>query len=355
MADGADVLAVMAAVLAYALFYPKSYSSESKLFVRLGRESVTLDPTATTGQVVAVQESRENEINSVFELLNSRGLLESVVADLGTDEILERDGEPPEWLPEQYADVAAKWNLFETSNREDKALRHMIKHLSLAVVKKSNVINIAYEADSPARAERILSRYIALAREAHIRVNRTQGSQEFFAAQTQSLAEKLQHLEQNLRDLKNSSGLASLTDQRTLQIKRISELDDQRIKCESELAAGVAQMEAQQAVIDRLEETVVTAETTGLPHSAAAGMREQLYGQEVREQELLAKFTEAHPLAITSRKQTAELRTVLAKEPLEPRSRGGETRPIKKSTWPCSGSKCRPPPCALKPRRCRTS
>src|SRR5688500_7839770 len=39
---------------------PKTYRSEAKLFVRVGRESVTLDPTATTGQMISVYESREN-------------------------------------------------------------------------------------------------------------------------------------------------------------------------------------------------------------------------------------------------------------------------------------------------------
>ena len=31
------------------VFYPRTYGSEAKLFVRLGSESVALDPTATQG------------------------------------------------------------------------------------------------------------------------------------------------------------------------------------------------------------------------------------------------------------------------------------------------------------------
>jgi len=46
---GAITLCVGAAV-AYTAVSPMYYGSEAKIFVRLGRESVSLDPTATTGQ-----------------------------------------------------------------------------------------------------------------------------------------------------------------------------------------------------------------------------------------------------------------------------------------------------------------
>src|ERR1700722_16699062 len=55
---------VMVVSLAAMKFLPRKYASEAKLFVRLGRESVTLDPTTTTGQMLQVQETRENQINS---------------------------------------------------------------------------------------------------------------------------------------------------------------------------------------------------------------------------------------------------------------------------------------------------
>src|SRR5437899_10683207 len=92
---GLFFLAVMAAVTAYVLLCPRVYRSQAKLFVRLGRENATLDPTATVGQapVVAVPQSRENELNTVVEILNSRVLLEKVVDSIGPQAIL-YGGEP---------------------------------------------------------------------------------------------------------------------------------------------------------------------------------------------------------------------------------------------------------------------
>ena len=55
---------------------PKRYQSQAKLLVRLGRENATLDPTSTVGQgpAIAVPNSREEEINSVIEIVQSRPL-----------------------------------------------------------------------------------------------------------------------------------------------------------------------------------------------------------------------------------------------------------------------------------------
>ena len=77
--------AVMGAVLVWNVMGPKKYRSEGKLLVRLGRENSTLDPTVTLGhdQVLSVPPFRDNEINSLVEVLNSHALAEKVVDALG--------------------------------------------------------------------------------------------------------------------------------------------------------------------------------------------------------------------------------------------------------------------------------
>src|SRR5258708_17214696 len=94
--------AVLFLVVVFILLSSRAYRSTAKLFVRLGRENVTLDPTATFGQtpVVAVPPTRENEINSVVEILRTRALLEEVVDRVGPAAILgEGDLLPPRKQP----------------------------------------------------------------------------------------------------------------------------------------------------------------------------------------------------------------------------------------------------------------
>src|ERR1700722_570424 len=43
-------IVTMLVTAAYAIYFPKSYRSEAKLFVKLGRENASLDATTTLGQ-----------------------------------------------------------------------------------------------------------------------------------------------------------------------------------------------------------------------------------------------------------------------------------------------------------------
>ena len=59
------------------------YRSDAKVLVRVGKESVSLDPTATTGPVITLGQQRENEIKSELEILNSQDLVEKEVDAMG--------------------------------------------------------------------------------------------------------------------------------------------------------------------------------------------------------------------------------------------------------------------------------
>src|SRR5215510_9290552 len=84
---GCFTLALCAAIVII-FCWPRKYRSESKLLVRLGRETVTLDPTATTGQIIPVSVSRESEVASVLEMLRSRVMIEKLVDEIGVDAIM---------------------------------------------------------------------------------------------------------------------------------------------------------------------------------------------------------------------------------------------------------------------------
>jgi len=69
--------------------YPRSYTSESKLFLRVGRESVALDPTATTGQTIMLQKTQVDEVNSALQVLVSRDVYQRAVERVGAERILQ--------------------------------------------------------------------------------------------------------------------------------------------------------------------------------------------------------------------------------------------------------------------------
>ena len=115
-------LAVMGTVTLITIFAPKIYRSEGKLFVRLGRENVALDPTATLGEkpIITVPLTRENEINSVVEILRGRVVIEKVVDAIGPEAILDQHDEPGEDDPVVADSSLAGW--FQEASRQAKTV-----------------------------------------------------------------------------------------------------------------------------------------------------------------------------------------------------------------------------------------
>ncbi len=307
---------------------PVLYTSEAKLFVRLGRETVALDPTATTGQTVTLQETRENEINSIFEILKSRALAEQLVDTFGANAILGKLAPPvaeaqreqpenPEPVAAEFSAPLSIWkqlNPLTTYSVRDKAIRKLSERLRVDPVRKSNIINVWCDATDPALAQKLAAKAIELAKSTHMRVNRTIGSFAFFDAQSDEQARRLASLEDHWRELKNRTGIADVDEERTILQRRVATLADERLKIAADLAAARGEAIARQDTLLKIPATQVTSETIGQPQTAASRMREQLYALELKEKELSSRFQPDTVFVQQVREQIADARALLAAE-----------------------------------------
>jgi len=310
-------LATVLTVTAGTFLVPKIYRSESQLLVRLGRESVSLDPTATTGPVISVAQSRENEIKSELEILKSRDLIEKVVDAIGPSLLLY----PPKESKENLRPPSERrWSLFDSSplgnplTDREKAILLVTKKLEIEVLKNTNIISIAYEAENRTLAQETIEKLIGFYLEKHINVHRTQGSYEFFDQQTDQIRNHLAKTEEDLRQLKNKTGIASLGEQRSVLFKRTGDLQQQVAETEAALVASRAKVEAIQKNLADVPETLVTQESSGHQNQAADLMRARLYELQIREQDLLIRYGEKNKLIQDVRRQIAEARAILDKE-----------------------------------------
>ena len=313
------VTTVMTVTALYTFFGPRAYRSEAKLFLRLGRENSMLDATATFGQspVVAVPQSRENEINSVIEILKSRNLIAKVVDSVGAAAVL--GAEPPhESAPADDRQLAPGLEgespaTTPAADREE-AIRTVLSQLSVEAARRSDVVVITYEGPTPELCRAVVSRLIDLYLDRHIAFNRTPGEHKFLAEQAERLRGELSRSEDDLRDLQNATGLASPEAQRQLLVTRIGRLEDDWMHAAAELSGAQAEAQALRERRDALAATEVTARTTGMPNAAADAMRAQLYTLQMKELELLAVHPEQHPDVQAVRKQTEAARAILARE-----------------------------------------
>jgi uncharacterized protein involved in exopolysaccharide biosynthesis len=360
-------VAVLALVVVGTAMSETRYVSTSKLFVRLGRENVALDPAATMGQgmMMAVPASREDEINSVVEMLNSRVFAERLVDAFGPSALLgtaassnrrlaqpadgsaapvalgpptaaERERARVAWahgsgglapsglrvagLPVGVGEPGAGWGwlarlspLTSLSDHE-RAIAKVRRRLSVSAPDKSMVITVSYEARSPEFARAVVTKLVDLFLEDHVRLNRTEGSRAFFESQTAAIKARLGEAERRLRDLKDQTGVTSVADQRRIQVERIGGLQDQALAAEAALAVAVSEVQAIATRLRDLPEMLVTERARGLANEAVDGMRQQLYLLQLREQELLSKYTESMPAVQEIRRQIGEAQRILNRE-----------------------------------------
>ncbi|MEN6459148.1 MAG: hypothetical protein ABFC63_09470 [Thermoguttaceae bacterium] len=291
-------LLIAGGVAAVTLLMPKQYRSQGKLFIRLGRENATLDSTATLGQapIVAVPQSRENEINSVVEILQSRSLLEKVVDALGPAKILGRRSSAP-----------------SMDQREDAVLR-VTKGLSVEAARKSSVIEVSYAGASPGLCQSVVAKLVDVYLDEHGRINRNHGSHEFFAEQTRRLLAQLSRCERELRDLKSATGLASPAAQREQLVARIGRIEDELLQTETARTVAEARVADLRRKLAQLPDTEVSQETSGMGNEGTDRMREQFYALQVREKESQARYTDDHPKLREIRDQIAAARRLLDEE-----------------------------------------
>jgi uncharacterized protein involved in exopolysaccharide biosynthesis len=221
--------AMVVGALVLSSVWPKTYRSEAKLYVRLGRENMGLDATASLGhEVNGIQINREDELNTVVELLKSHSLLEKVVDAVGPETILNPTGKPAS--TEANGSSLSGWarNLTNDSPlpARERAVLALRKQLDTQNVRKTNVILVAHEGPSAEASQKIVSNLINLYLDEHVRMSRSPHEHAFLAEQASSIKKQLGQRETELRAFKDQTGLASPAEQRLTLVGQIGRLED---------------------------------------------------------------------------------------------------------------------------------
>ncbi|MCA9103622.1 MAG: hypothetical protein R3C10_22130 [Pirellulales bacterium] len=315
-------LVVMVCTAVVVVAWPKKYGSESKLLVRVGRETVTLDPIVGTGKTLNLDASRETEINTLLEILKCRAMLSKVVDRLGTDVILA----PPEHKSLVYEgkeglDSLRHWLkglvMSEESSgppptQEEQAIKVLDEQIDVSAPKSSTVVTVAAEAHSPQLAQQFAAALVDVYSREHMRLNTNAGSEGFFHEQKDLVADELSQAKTRLNELRSEMGIGSAeTEYERLENEK-AQIESLRGNLARELAGATAKCEALEAEVAAAEEVVLTARAEGMTNEASDGMRQQLYDLEIAEDRASRQFTENHPSLKVIRGQLDSMREVFS-------------------------------------------
>jgi len=307
------ILAIATAVI---LWFPRTYQSEAKLFLQVGRESVGIDPIATTGSTISLQKTdRETEVRSAMQVIGSRGVLAEVVKELGAEYIL-RGG--PAGADAGESAIAQKLfspivGLIKTLKQidpvsiEEEALIELEESLIVDSERDSTVIVLQYDAKSPAGAQAVLAKLVEVYQREHLRIHRNPDSEQFFAGQYEMLQKRLDLANNNLRDAKNMMGLASVEGRRATLEDQLKLVEQNAYSTEQDLATSLARVSDLKKQIAAMPERMI-ATRRSIPNEGADLLREQLYALQMRQMDLKARYSDSHPmvLAISAQLEEAE-------------------------------------------------
>jgi len=324
-------LLVFAAGFVYIAFAPRTYRSEGRLYLRLGRENSTLDSITTmrTDPTVVVPQSRESELNSAVDILGSRHMAELVVQELGYDVVLgnapvekgisdssdpkSTDG-PFDSVKRLIRQLMITCGLSDKIEEREVALLEFSGGLSVARRRDSNVIDISFDSSSAKLSQAIVNSLMSNFVEYHIKMNRSEGAHSFLTEQKEKLLNALTSAEEKVRNLRETTGLISPAEQRQALVAQIASLEDEMRRSEANLASVDSEISMLEDMLTLLPEKQVISSMDGISNQGTDGIRQQFYALKVQEQGLASKFTNSHPSLVAVRKQLVEAEAIMKAE-----------------------------------------
>ena len=314
------------------LAWPRSYMSEAKLMLRVGRETISLDPTATTSQTLLMQKTQEEEVNSALEILSSRQLAESVVRRLGVDTVV--SGDLPKttesankksgtdgfslsnWLTKQVSNTIdfciSATGVRDKVSDQESAVQKLQKTIGIYAPKKSTVLTIRADAKSPEMAQAIVSTLTDEFLNEHVKVSATEGSLSFFEEQAKEAEHKLSEMLTKRSGMLQERKISSVVAQHQALGSQLGSIESSLLSAQSSLQQSIAE-------INDLEGKAATEDVEVVASKQKQGdqtwsvMRGKLYELELEESRLASQYTSSHTRLGQVREQLTGAKLILDK------------------------------------------
>lgn len=293
------------------LVWPRSYESEARLIVRVGRESVALDPTATTSATLMMQKTQEEEVISALEILNSRQVAETVVDRIGADavlsgKILDANGTSSdtgviesarEYLSHSLYHLLRLAGVKDAISDHELAVRELQSTVRVYSPKKSAVITIGARSKTAQMAQAIVSELTSSFLEEHGKAAHTSGSRDFFEQQSADVEIKLGKLISERAEFMRRHEIISIDTSRQLLQQKLAGIERDLVSANGELDKALSEIEDL--------EFRIAGSSNGIDTAADPtwnALRQRIFELELEERRLTAVYTPEHP----SLKQIAE-------------------------------------------------
>ena len=168
----------------------------------------------------------------------------------------------------------------------------LVKDLEVEAVKKSNVIKVSYKNKDPQVAASVLNSLVSLFLDRQLVVYKNPEKYAFFEEQSRILKNQLTGSERRLEDFRKTHDLSSLEEQRNLLLEEHSKLHTDLNQTESQIVETRSRLEQLRLQLAKVPRNVPQSETIDHNPSIINSLQASLVELELKQEELLNKYTE---------------------------------------------------------------
>jgi uncharacterized protein involved in exopolysaccharide biosynthesis len=262
-----------------------------------------LDPMVTaeaTTQTPPPPPVTEEEINSEVELLKSPDLLREVVL-ANNLQAKEKKTLRAKLFPAQEEN----WYVA-------KAVDHLGKKLSTAVVKKTNMIEVSYKSSNPQVSYGVLNKLAGLYMEKHIAVQRPMGSYEFFSKETERYKQALAESEMRLASFGQTEGVAAPDIVRTDMAQEVVNSISSLHQAQQAISADEHRIRDEQAQMTATPPRSSTQQTSNSADLLLQQLGSTLLSAQIKRSQLAMKYDPTYPLVQEADQEIAQTEAAIA-------------------------------------------
>jgi uncharacterized protein involved in exopolysaccharide biosynthesis len=187
------------------------------------------------------------------------------------------------------------------------------KHVSVSVINRSDLIEVAYEASDPKWAALLVNELVAHHMKRHVRLDEQATAQQFFESQRQLLSDKVRRAEEALQAFSQRTGIDAISDRQAALRKRIAKLEAELAGADAELAETKAKYESLASLTgQRANHAPENALSTS--GNAAQLIKTRVIELQLQRSQLLSQFAPTSMKIQDIDRQIAEAQRLLAAE-----------------------------------------
>lgn len=318
-------LLVFGGVALYTYIIPEKYTSESRILVKVGRESLAVDPTIE-GPTMGMLVNRDAEVRSELAILQSRQLIEEAVGGLEQYYVGNPDEAPAGGIKGALRQVRSlargavdgvlyALDLKTKLEPKEEAIQNVMDNLTVEAERNTNTIYVSYDAPGAELAEKTLTRIIELYLDKHIDVHASTATPEFFEKRASELRAALQQAEDELESFRSTNGIVNIESQKDAILERINSLmmDGRNMRAQRDgSAARLASLEAAMKGRSKTHQTESRVREVSPIRDNITTILTDLRNQEAAMAQL---YPDTYRPLITLREQIARTQAVIDAEP----------------------------------------